>query len=722
MKPFVSILLLVLIQPLLLTGQRLRILMAGEPVRFAVVLLSDGESLLSDQQGFVTVPQGIHHIEISCSGCTKTVVSHPFPEQIMVEPQMSVAGNAVIVLGTAEKPSEHESHAMEQRVAGLTGATLVRRGAFAGDIAVRGLDDQRTAVRLNGMAVFKACVDKMDPVFAYVETANLESITLNKGGLDLAGLDGKEASINLKTRKPDGSRFSVKAESGFRAPDTYRFASVSTDGSSGIHAFRVSATAKQAADFYTSNLRKIPGSSYRKQNVSIASTHARRPEMEWSTFFLYDLAEDAGYPALLMDARKATAVMGQIGWRAAPQGSFFDETDGSFYFNRIVHLMDDYDRDVTARDVMKNMFMPMKGETSTAGFRNSWKRQRQNWKSSVGIDAFSSKAYGDMRMTSIFPEVKPMFLYNLENIQTRQGAIYASLQRTFGTKALLGGSLSLTSVYINPEQSSTTAYFEGLYEKKQPGSIRVLPALSIYGTGFSGDHFSVSSSARLTYRAPTHIERFGHYIFNYTDGFFYEGNPWLRSECTIHLEASVQYQKKETGVSVTVFNKNIRNYISGTGETEFSEGFFRFRTYENVGTAQFSGLEAEMSLRLFADLTWKGQFSFVRAELLESGDPLPFIPPLEISNGFRFKHKTFTHRLDIQWNAPQNRVSTLLANEDATGAFVQVNAVSSFTPLKGVQILLEIQNLTDARIVRHTSVNNLPDPGRTLQLTASVQF
>ena len=79
----------------------------------------------------------------------------------------------------------------------LPSVSLIKRGNFAPEPVFRGFSSGQINLTIDGMHIFGACTDKMDPVSSYVESNNLKEI---EAGCDVnsssngAGLGG---AINL---------------------------------------------------------------------------------------------------------------------------------------------------------------------------------------------------------------------------------------------------------------------------------------------------------------------------------------------------------------------------------------------------------------------------------------------------------------------------------------------------------------------------------------------
>ena len=70
---------------------------------------------------------------------------------------------------------------IDEHLKELNHVELVRRGSYAWEPMVNNMQTERLSTTIDGMKIFYACTDKMDPVTSYVESGNLQSISLNSG-------------------------------------------------------------------------------------------------------------------------------------------------------------------------------------------------------------------------------------------------------------------------------------------------------------------------------------------------------------------------------------------------------------------------------------------------------------------------------------------------------------------------------------------------------------
>ncbi|MFJ1425576.1 hypothetical protein ACILD6_04660 [Capnocytophaga canimorsus] len=64
-------------------------------------------------------------------------------------------------------PEQKISHSVEDYLQSSQNVNLIRRGAYAFEPVLNNMFSERSVVTIDGMRIFGACTDKMDPVTSY---------------------------------------------------------------------------------------------------------------------------------------------------------------------------------------------------------------------------------------------------------------------------------------------------------------------------------------------------------------------------------------------------------------------------------------------------------------------------------------------------------------------------------------------------------------------------
>jgi iron complex outermembrane receptor protein len=188
--------------------------------------------------------------------------------------------------------------------------------------------------------------------------------------------------------------------------------------------------------------------------------------------------------------------------------------------------------------------------------------------------------------------------------------------------------------------------------------------------------------------------------------------------------------RKRTGRvtgTLSLFANRFDDYIFErfTGEEEDGLAVIVFEQEE----AEFYGAELQALVNLFqlandSHLDLELSADSVRAELSDSGEPVPRIPPLRFELGLHYHWQKLRAFGEVVRAREQDRVS---ANETATEGYTLVNAGVSYRLFLGGQVLdlvLRGRNLTDEEARNHVSYlkDVAPLPGRDLGLAVRLTF
>ncbi|MBI2511486.1 MAG: TonB-dependent receptor [Opitutae bacterium] len=209
-------------------------------------------------------------------------------------------------------------------------------------------------------------------------------------------------------------------------------------------------------------------------------------------------------------------------------------------------------------------------------------------------------------------------------------------------------------------------------------------------------------------------------------GAFEVGDATLRSEKVRGADLTLRKRVGFWSGSVTAFVNRFDGFIfeEATGTTDADSGL---PVYEfKQGAARFHGAELELTAHLFETKTARAELHFtadtVRADNLDTRQPLPRIPPSRFGAALDYRVRDWTFTAELRTAARQEHIAP---NETDTAGYGLASAsIARRFKLGGVrgELFARGTNLTDATARVHTSFlkDMAPLPGR--DVTAGVRF
>ncbi len=644
-----------------------------------------------------------------------------FSEDILITAGRLPGGYTGLYRDARTRPVEdHLSH--------IPGMDLVSRANFAKDPVIRGQRDGRITVTIDGMRMTPACVDGMDPLTAYIEPDNLQAVDISRGqDAREGGASGTGGSVNFAMARPVlNTGTSATLESGYHSVSSQHLMQGGVSHGSDRWAFRFSGTYRNAGDFRTgsgsfrsSSADRVEGSGLEKGNIYSALLVRPDDDHTLSLRYIGDFAGFIGYPRLLMDTRRADAHIAGLEHLWERPGARIHTIRTDVYMNRVTHWMDDYGRDVTRRDVMPDMFMPMYGETVTAGVATELDASSGSRTLQLRLEAWNVEAFADMLMEHVDPGVRDMYLVNLGDVSQRNALAAVRYRRYLDGGWTLGGRLQLEGSLSRIREESAVATYKAEYpdmttlEPAVFGYIAALQTEKVLRSGLSGG-VRVSHGTRL----PDHLERYGYYIYQPMDGFFYIGNPELEPERSSQAEGFLTLGDDRSRWSghASVWVNRMDRYIAGRRTDDL------FKRYDNMGRAELTGFEIELDLRVSDRWRTGGAASRVIGQHLALNEPLPMIPPLKGHGYLRMESQRISLEGRIRWAAAQDRIASANSLETRTSGHALFDLHMSARLTDHVRFRGGLENIGNRHYVDHLSVNELPGTGRNIYVSLRLTY
>ena len=622
---------------------------------------------------------------------------------------------------------------IDEHLKELNHVELVRRGSYAWEPMVNNMQTERLSTTIDGMKIFYACTDKMDPVTSYVESGNLQSISLN------SGLNGNPqatgnigGALDLRLRK---AGFSDDGLNGLNAQAGYETnGNVQVYGADGTHSsrrFYVNGGAfyRHADNYKAGDGKKVDFSQFQKVNVFTNAGFKFPPSGgdgrgALEATFIYDRASNVGYPALNMDVAKAEAFITSLAYKHQFPSNGGDgrgaleswETKG--YYNHITHVMDD----TTRPDVEIHMDMP--GESWTAGAYSLLTGSYGRHQAQLNLDAYYNRLFADMTM---YPGgAAPMYMVTWPDVGTlNTGAALTDDIRLADASSLhLSGKLSWQHQRLNNDEGykALSVFFPGMQQAYHQTTGRI--AASFNSSILQFLNFSIG--AGWGSRAPTVTEAYGYYLNNTFDQYDYIGNPHLKNESAIELNTNYQFIIHNAQFTIDANAFFFSNYIIGQFENRLSAmtvGAEGVKVYGNIDHATIANVSLTADWRPVTGLRWsaKGTYSISSDD---EGDRLPLIAPFTYQSRLSYATGPLSLQAEVKGHARQAKYGQKYG-ETETAAWTIVNLSANYLfSISHYQLALRagVENLFDKYYATYADWCHIPQKGRNIYMNLSFEI
>ncbi len=612
-------------------------------------------------------------------------------------------------------------------LARLSGVGMIQRANFAWEPVVRGYQGGQVALTVDGMPVYGACVDKMDPASSYVEPENLAAVEVSKGATDLGRGSQIGGAINLVTERPEFGVLAVEAETGVESQGAARRVRGAANVGGARWAARASGSYRASDDYAPGGRDPIATSGYEKRNLAVAGALRLGDGHRLSAQVIADDAWLVGYPALLMDATLAQARIASLDYDGRAPG--LDRLGLRLYRNRVEHTMDDRFRDVMERPVMRGMYMPMAGYTDVWGGQAEAARAFGQTGLALTADVHRVRQFGDMFMFSLFPGIRDMYLLNVGDARALNGGLALEARRPLGDRWTVTASARLDATARDTHRDEIRSIFASRYGSVDLARTLLIPSVSATAT------YALSPQTRLRValadagRLPTIVEQYGHYVYNYVDGYFYTGRPDLKPERSRQLEVGLAHAGDVLAVEAAAYGHLLQNVVVGVADSEVVPGLsgstYRFRLYDNAARGWMAGAEvsALASLgRLVRGLAATVSASATLGQNVSFGEPLPLIPPVSGVVALGYDRRPWFAEAESRWALAQNRVAFEAYEELPTDGYNVLTLRFGWQPAGPVSVQAGVENLFDTFYREHLALSDLAARGRSVYLAVGFEL
>jgi iron complex outermembrane receptor protein len=618
-------------------------------------------------------------------------------------------------IGTESKPLTSLDNYLEKAGA----INMIRRGSYAFEPFVNGMSSERSVITIDGMRIYGACTDKMDPVTSYVEITNLAKANIHgspsgRSGATIAG------SIDLVRKKGTfgGKNLSGQTFGGFETNNSQKIAGFALSHSSSKFFVDTDFTWRDADNYTDGDGNEILYSQFTKYNVSAIAGYKLGDHEHIEASVIYDHATDVGYPALPMDVSLARAVITSVEYVRHHISPKIHQLKAKLYYNEVTHTMDDSQRP----DVPIRMDMP--GWSKTTGFYSLLEGEhgKHVWKAKVSAHRNSSLA--EMTMFSNNPAEPDMFMLTWPGVLTNYADVFAEDEFQLTDRWLSKVSLGVAGHGNTVDNQFGLESIRIFFPDAKRTNIRLLKRLSASVENRMGN---TAFNLGIGYgeRAPSVSEGYGFYLFNSFDRFDYIGNPNMKNEKSASVTAGISYVKSKFSAKWTATHFYISDYIIGVpqiGLSPMTIGAEGIKIYEQLDYANIFNTAVDIGYKFSDRFNWTNQVSY-RNGTAKDITRLPLIQPLSYNSTASYTAETWSFGISINGAARQEVNADFGERPLPSYCIAGVNASKRFALVNQNLVLKAgIENLLDADYTTFADWNRIPRMGRNFFLHVVYDF
>lgn len=641
------------------------------------------------------------NIQAQSDSTSNQLISFNLDETIIIAPTKTVSDKI-------NKPLA----SIDEYLAKNPNVNMLRKGGYAWEPLINGMSTERSAITIDGMHIYAACTDKMDPVTSYIEISNLSSVNINSGHASATGGSTIAGTIDLKKKK---STFAPKDLSGttYLGIETNNLQKIFGTSLSFTHPkvfIDLDFTFRDANNYQSGGKNEVEYSQFTKYNASSIIGYNINKIQHIEASLIYDHAVDVGYPALPMDVSSAKAFISAIEHFYHPHQRKLKSIQSKVYYNSIIHIMDDSNRP----DVPIRMDMP--GWSKTGGFYSiiAGELKRNSWKTTISGHLNNSLA--EMTMFSNDTSEKDMFMLTWPDVNTNYFDIFGedNIQLSDQAQLTINGGVAVHHNKVKSDFGLNSIRI--FYPEVENSKIRILKRL--YTAFDIHKDYQLFYAVHLSYgeRAPSVSEGYGFYLFNNMDKYDYVGNPYLKNEKSLSASTSLQLVKNRYSFKLTGTYFFIKDYILGSiseGLSPMTIGASGVKTYEQIKHAHITNATLDARFEIANNLFWNTILSYRKGNGKDVGN-LPLMQPFSFYSEMNFNIKSFNASISTNGSSKLNKFNPNFG-ETTTPAYALINlSFSNSFEFKEKTLALKagIENLLDKDYTTFADWNRIPRMGR----------
>jgi iron complex outermembrane receptor protein len=615
--------------------------------------------------------------------------------------------------------------------------SLIKRGAYALEPQVNGFSGGQLNVTIDGMRMFGACTDKMDPITSYIEPTNLKKITVKQGsgscetGCNIGG------AVDMSLLEPVSdtlqTHFSSVAQ-GYESISQGKNLLVSLGLGKNKWNWLIDGVYRKNENYSDGNNHVVQFSQFEKTNIHSAVKYNPNKISSFKADALFDLALNVGYPALSMDVSLAQAILFAVEYKRKTT----TELKAKIYFNQVVHIMDDSQRDslyfLKNKPVGKSdsvyMRMDMPGNSTTLGAYVQliipWNEKN---KLTLKADNYTNNSIAEMTMQmryAGFPPEAPMYMQTWPEMLRNVSGFFVENSTYLSDDLTLAANGRVDFIIDNLQSKYGQEQFSVFNYSLPKTKSKLVKSLNVSAQYRFSNSISLIASTGYAERMPTIGERLGFYLFNAYDGYDYIGNPYLKAEKSNFFRADLQFTQAKLKVNFNQSLSLIHEYIVGITNSQIPVMNFYakgIRVYTNVPHAKLYSADLQVLYSPLKTLTVFLLSKFTFGEINNS-DPMPLIPPLKNIIAIQYENNNLSVQAECESALAQNQINVAYG-ERVTPAYAVFNVKSGYQFSISKLTLnagLGVTNLLNKAYYEHLDWGRINRPGRSVELYLKISY
>jgi len=618
----------------------------------------------------------------------------------------------------------------------LEGTWKIRRGGIANDTVLRGFQQDNINVTVDGVRIYGACPNNMDPSAFHADFAEISQVEVVKGPYSVRDQGSLGGSISLKSPPPmEGFHLFPRLSAGsFNYINPTLVASYGRprwDGTAG-YSFR-------SSDPYIDGSGK-PFTSYANYKDSASGLNAFDIGTFWfkaggspATDDRLQLAytrQQGGrvlYPYLQMDALYDNADRLSASYASPPFSGIVKQFRLESYYSGVRHWMTDELR-ISSTGASRGYSMGALAATKVVGGR-----------AEAVFSGFTAGIEGYKRNWNTVHTMKMSGMYvnqaSVPDVDLWVGGAYAEYRKVLWGNLRLHAGARLDHASDHAHSNAlNTSLFWAYNGTRAVSNTNLNPSGNLWVTYSFSKEMEIFVGAGHSVRLPDPQER---YFSLKRMGSDWVGNPSLAPTRNNEIDWGINYRGRRFYVRPTLFFSDLQDYITLHNQNKINIVAEVMnpaaRSYANV-QAQIYGGEVSYSIGIVDDLLLSGGLSYARgikdfnpsANILDRD--LVEMPPLKTRMCLRYgRRRLFGEVEGLAVNA-QNHVDSDLKEQRTPGYFTMNLKLGIH--FEKMRCTIGVDNLLNRYYYEHFSYQRdpfrsgirVPEPGRTFYIAWNYRF